>query len=604
MEDKTKQQLIEQVESLRKELAGLKQEEAGHKQAEETLQGSEERFRALVENSSDIIQVVDEEGVIRYVSPSIQRILGYKREEVIGRLSVDFVHPDDLPIVAKGFEQVLQKPNVPVITECRCKHKDGTWRVIEGTSINRLDYPSVNGFISNMHDITERKKVEEALRESEEFNSSLLSNSPNPILVLNPDTSVRYVNPALEKLTGFSSSELVGTKAPHLWWTEETLQKTSETLREGMHKGAWKVEHLFQKKDGKRFWIEGTGIPVKQSGQLIYYIVSWVDITERKRAEEELEYQRKYFHALFEGSPEAVVSLDMQSRVMDINPVFQKLFGYTLEDIEGKHLLDYILPESKREEGREMMIIAQRGEVTAAESIRKRADGTEIPVSILSSSIMLGGKQRGTFAIYRDITERKKAEEQLKHSFIDLAETVSRAVESSDPYTAGHQRRVAELAGLIGEKAGLNDDRLQGLYVGGLLHDIGKNSIPSSILSKPGKLTDEEWALIRVHAKWGYEILKDSELPWPVADMALHHHERLDGSGYPDGISGDKLSLEVRILGVCDVVEAMSSHRPYRPARSKEEVLEELKSGRGTKYDADVVDAMLEIIESGEFELK
>ena len=159
------------------------------------------------------------------------------------------------------------------------------------------------------------------------------------------------------------------------------------------------------------------------------------------------------------------------------------------------------------------------------------------------------------------------------------------------------------MASLVGGKMGLDDSRLQGLYIGGLLHDIGKISTPETILTKPGKLTKEEWSLIRAHAKQGYDILKDADLPWPVAEMALHHHERLDGSGYPDGISGDELSLEVRILAVCDVVEAMSSYRPYRPARSKVEVLKEIGEGRGTKYDADVVDIILEIIESGEFEM-
>ncbi|MCK4581364.1 MAG: HD-GYP domain-containing protein, partial [Dehalococcoidia bacterium] len=158
----------------------------------------------------------------------------------------------------------------------------------------------------------------------------------------------------------------------------------------------------------------------------------------------------------------------------------------------------------------------------------------------------------------------------------------------------------AELARLVGEKIGLHKDRLQGLYIGGLLHDIGKISAPETILTKSGKLTDEEWSLIRVHTKRGHEILQGTNLPWPVADMALHHHERLDGSGYPCRISGDELSLEVRILGVCDVVEAMSSHRPYRPARSSAEVWEELVSGRGTKYDASIVDVMFQIIESGE----
>jgi HD-GYP domain-containing protein (c-di-GMP phosphodiesterase class II) len=148
---------------------------------------------------------------------------------------------------------------------------------------------------------------------------------------------------------------------------------------------------------------------------------------------------------------------------------------------------------------------------------------------------------------------------------------------------------------------GLADDIVERLYFTGLLHDIGKISIPTSILTKPGELSEEEWALIRAHTKQGYHILKDANLPWPVADVALQHHERLDGSGYPDGITGDRLSLEVTILAVCDVVEAMSSHRPYRPARTTTDILKELTEGRGTKYDARVVDAMLPMVENGEF---
>lgn len=199
--------------------------------------------------------------------------------------------------------------------------------------------------------------------------------------------------------------------------------------------------------------------------------------------------------------------------------------------------------------------------------------------------------------------EHKQAGEKLKRSFMTLADMVARAMGSRDPYTAVHQRKVAELAHLVGEKMGLDAHRLKGLYIGGLIHDIGKVSTPETIMTKLGKLTNEEWGIIHAHVTQGYEILKGTGLPWPVPEMALHHHERLDGSGYPHGIRGDKLSLEVRILGVCDVVEAMGSHRPYRPARSKEELLGELETGRGTKYDAEVVDVILEIIQSGEFEL-
>jgi putative two-component system response regulator len=202
---------------------------------------------------------------------------------------------------------------------------------------------------------------------------------------------------------------------------------------------------------------------------------------------------------------------------------------------------------------------------------------------------------------HRDITERNKTAEQLKSSLINLAKIVSRVIESCDPYTAGHQQRVAELARLVGENMGLADDIVERLYFNGLLHDIGKISVPTSILTKPGQLAEEEWAIIRAHTKQGYKILKDAHLPWPVANAALQHHERLDGSGYPDGIAGDKLSLEVSILAICDVVEAMSSHRPYRPARTTRDILEELNDNRETKYNANVVDVMLPMIESGEF---
>ncbi len=222
---------------------------------------------------------------------------------------------------------------------------------------------------------------------------------------------------------------------------------------------------------------------------------------------------------------------------------------------------------------------------------------TERYLSLINRKDRLVGFQE----FHSNIIERNIAEEQLKSSFVDLTKIVSRVIEFYDPYTAEHQQRVAELARIAGENMGLADDLVERLYFNGLLHDIGKISIPKSILTKPGELAEEEWALIRAHTKQGYSILKDANLPWPAADVALQHHERLDGSGYPDGITGDKLSVEVSILAVCDVVEAMSSHRPYRPARTAADVLKELKDGRGTKYDASVVDVMAPMIESGEF---
>jgi HD-GYP domain-containing protein (c-di-GMP phosphodiesterase class II) len=176
-------------------------------------------------------------------------------------------------------------------------------------------------------------------------------------------------------------------------------------------------------------------------------------------------------------------------------------------------------------------------------------------------------------------------------------------VEMRDPYTAGHQKRVAGLARAIGEELGLPADRRDGLHTAGLIHDLGKISVPAEILSKPSKLTAIEFSMIKVHPQAGFDILKSIEFPWPVARMVLEHHERLDGTGYPGGLRGEDILLESRILAVADVVEAISSHRPYRPALGIEAALDEIEVRRGIFYDAAVVDACRRLFREKGFRL-
>lgn len=194
--------------------------------------------------------------------------------------------------------------------------------------------------------------------------------------------------------------------------------------------------------------------------------------------------------------------------------------------------------------------------------------------------------------------ERQRANKLLKQHFVSLARAMAGSLSFVDPYTASHQERVARMARQIGMRLGLNSEQCEWLHFGGLLHDIGKAAIPVSILSKPGKLEAEEWVLIKSHVKRGCQLLQEIELPEIVIKMVLQHHERLDGSGYPHGVSGDEICLEARILAVCDVVEAMGSHRPYRPALPLEQILSELKNNRGVKYDEQITEIMLELITS------
>ncbi len=209
------------------------------------------------------------------------------------------------------------------------------------------------------------------------------------------------------------------------------------------------------------------------------------------------------------------------------------------------------------------------------------------------------------------LEERNQAVEELEEILKKLKRTVegivhamALTVETRDPYTAGHQTAVAALASAVGNHMGLSRNQIEGISTAGLIHDIGKISVPAEILNKPGKLTDPEFNLIKEHPKVGYEILKRIEFPWPIADIVFQHHERMNGSGYPLGLSGEEILLEARILAAADVVEAMAAHRPYRPGLGIDKALEELLSNRAILYDPDVVDACLAVFKAKDFELQ
>ena len=210
--------------------------------------------------------------------------------------------------------------------------------------------------------------------------------------------------------------------------------------------------------------------------------------------------------------------------------------------------------------------------------------------------------EKGKFAtVFTDITERKQAEKKLKKSMEATIQTMSKIIESRDPYTAGHQQRVCQLATHIAKELGLPKDKIEGIRIASLIHDIGKIGLPTEILSKPTKLSDMEFDLIKSHSRIGYDILKSIEFHWPIAQIILQHHEKVNGSGYPRRLKGEEILLEAKIICVADVVEAMSSHRPYRPALGIDKALEEISKNKGILYDPEVVDACIKLFKEKGF---
>lgn len=209
-----------------------------------------------------------------------------------------------------------------------------------------------------------------------------------------------------------------------------------------------------------------------------------------------------------------------------------------------------------------------------------------------------------TEQIRRNDEKLKQTLEKLRKAMGGIIEAMALMLETRDPYTAGHQRRVADLARAIATEMGLSEEQIDGIRTAGVIHDLGKIYVPAEILNRPGRLTPIEFALIKPHPQVGYDILKNIEFPWPVAQIVLQHHERLDGSGYPQGLPGDEILPEARVLAVADVVEAMASHRPYRPALGVDKALDEISSKKGIHFDPAAVDACLRLFREKSFEMR
>jgi PAS domain S-box-containing protein/putative nucleotidyltransferase with HDIG domain len=635
---------------------------AVRKQREDALKESDSIYRALIETTDTGYVIIDSEGAVVDANQEYVRLAGYSDlNEILGKSvlewTADYEKEKNAAAVAKcirdGFIRNLEIDYLDRFGKITPVEVNATV-MFRGNQLQ---------IFTLCRDITSCKRAGVELRLSEERFSKAFNVSPTTMSISTfPEGRYVDVNEAYIKNLGYRREELIGfTKSElHIWEKPEDLAAAVQILSE--QKLFRNMETLTRTKSGElRIGLVSADIFEIDGAE--YMLAVFDDITERMMAEEafreseekyrlanqelafqnqekdkraaelvianqelafqnqekdkraaelvianqELAFQKEAlkqseekYHSLVVNLNDVIDMLNAEGYVTYISPVIERFAGYKTEEIIGQPFISYVHPED-RQGLLESFRRTLSGQVEPAEFRLLRKDGASIYVRSFSRALAENG-QVSLAGVLSDITERKRAEDELRESHGKLAKTFEQTVESlasiaemRDPYTAGHQVRVASLACRIASEIGIPAEQIGVIRTAAMLHDIGKIVVPPEILNKPGRLSAPERSLVEGHAQASYDILKTIEFEFPIAEIIWQHHEKLDGSGYPRGLSGDSILKEARILTVADIVEAMVSHRPYRPALSLKTALEEIGSKKGLLYDAEVVDACLRI---------
>lgn len=410
-----------------------------------------------------------------------------------------------------------------------------------------------------------------------------------------------YSSPQVFNILGYRPEEVLG-RHPYSFMTNEEAHRVGSICKP-LIKRREKIylpEFVNIHKTGQKVYLESNSSPVFDDEKRFRGYRGYDrNITKNIIMEEELVS----FDLVLSQMNDAAVILNKDLHITYLNQTFYDLFGYSPGDILNKPISKLSPPEEddavKPEEVIRALDIDGHWE---GETKRRKKNGKYIPVYLQAKVIKSReGEVTGYLATYFNLTQVKKSEKDIRKSLLGTIKAISSTVEKRDPYTYGHQNRVTALAVAIARDMGCSKDFVRGLQMGSMIHDIGKIYIPAEILNRPGKISKYELQMIKTHSEVGFDIVRDIDFPWPVAEMVLQHHERLDGSGYPNNLTENEILQEAKIISVADVFEAMTSHRPYRPALEKQVGLQELETHKGTLYDNQVVESCVDLVRNQSF---
>jgi len=471
--------------------------------------------------------------------------------------------------------------------------------------------------------------VSRKLESPEEIHRLLVEHVKDFLWILDLNLKVTYVSPSVERISGYTFAEIKKLSLDKLL-TEESYRAALEIFSgvnfdlqtdQAPEDNKRSMEIEFRCKDNHLIWIEATLSFLRDdNGNPFAILGEGKNITERRKMEKALQKSEARYQLLADNITEHIWMMDLNTlKTIYVSPSVEKMYGYTLHEMEKLSLRKILTKQSFQKMLETVSVEIPKAQATPPPDVHKyslelQARHKNGHLLWIENTISYLRDETGNLALAlgetRDITERKQAEEKLQKTLERLRRAIGTtiqvlvsALEKKDPYTAGHQSRTTDLARTIAGEMGLDDDIIEGIRMAGVIHDIGKLGVPSEILAKPTKLTALEFSLIKEHPTIGHDMLKDVESPWPLAEIVHQHHERINGTGYPQQLKGDAIIFEAKIMAVADVVEAISSHRPYRASLGIDTALEEIETNKGILYDSTVVDACLKLFRSKGYKL-
>ncbi|MDD3295738.1 MAG: PAS domain S-box protein [Candidatus Omnitrophica bacterium] len=590
--------LVRDAKGAPRALIGTIRDISERKKSEELLKKKEIEFRLTFENVKDAIFWADPEtGMIINCNKAAETLIGRKRGDIIGKHQTLLHPPDKKAYYAKMFKTHLKEKKI-IDAEAEILDASGRIKPVNITFSMTIigNKPLAQGIF---RDVSAYRKTQKELL----FSRFVIDHMGDAAFWVNPDASMHYVNSAACQLLGYSHKTLLTKKIYDI--DVNVLEKFwPRKWKEIKRRKMVKMRTHYCKKGGIFFPVEITANYMGYNGN--EYVCAIVrDVTERERIKNALEKIEHDKELILDSVSELVVYHNPRMEIVWTNRAAGKSVGLSPQELSGKHC--YRIWHNRKSPCKGCPVkkvfetgMPQEGEIASSDGRFWLIRG--YPVKDVS------GKVSGVVEVTLDITERRKIEEERQRNFTQsrriLEETVvalAAMAERRDPYTAGHQRRVAQLACAIAQELGLDADRIEGLRMAAIIHDVGKVYVPAEILSKPSRLTELEFSIIKTHPQIGYDILRPVEFPWPVAEIVLQHHEKIDGSGYPNGLKDKEILLESKILTVSDIVEAMASHRPYRAALGIETALKEISKNSSRLYDSQVVKACIRVFKKNKF---